>query len=85
MEIKIDLSNASETVKIWLEDLFQDALNENRETISNERLWQKGNIASKTDRYEYFPLTENIETLTEYQNILENTLEQLQKTNVLER
>ena len=81
MEIKIDLSNASETVKIWLEDLFQDALNENRETISNERLWQKG--ADKQEEVDMH--AENIETLTEYQNILENTLEQLQKTNVLER
>ncbi len=75
----------SETTKLWLTDFLEskgvdtietcpveDILKEIEEvkgTISNERLWEKGYSGD-----EFNPHTENIETLEEYLEILEEAL-----------
>lgn len=75
----------NETAKLWLEDFLEskgvnsidlcpaeDVLKEIEEvkgTISNERLWEKGYSGDEPN-----PHTNNIETLTEYLELLEETL-----------
>lgn len=60
------------TVRFWIENLYKDAIEEARGTIKNEHLWEFG-----YDGEEPNPHTENIEVLTEYLEILENKLAEL--------
>ena len=62
----------SETVKIWLEELYTKEIEEIKGTISNEHLWELG-----YDGEEPNPHTENIEVLTEYLEVLKSKLEEL--------
>lgn len=63
----------SETIVIWLERLYLDALEEAEITLANERLWEKGYAGSAPN-----PHTENIITLVEYIGVLEEKLDELQ-------
>ena len=69
----------NETVKIWLEELgnptkeeIKAEIEEIKGTISNERLWEKGYDGKKP----FNPHTENIMTLMEYLEVLEEMLNQ---------
>lgn len=69
----------NETVKIWLEELgnptkeeIKAEIEEVKETISNERLWEKGYDGKEP----FNPHTENIMTLMEYLEVLEEILNQ---------
>lgn len=62
----------NETIKIWLENLYADAIEEAKGTIENERIWELG-----YDGDEPNPHTENIEVLEEYIATLEEKLEEL--------
>lgn len=61
-----------ETIKIWLENLYANAIKEARGTIKNERMWEVG-----YDGEEPNPHTENIEVLGEYIDVLKEKLEEL--------
>ena len=72
----------SETVKIWLEKLGDPSaeeisleIKEVKGTISNECLWERGYNGEESMN----PHTENIATLTEYLNILEEMLKEKPK------
>lgn len=60
----------NETVKFWLENLYKDAIENAKATISNERIWEKG--YDGTDPVN--PHTENIIILEEYIKVLEEKL-----------
>ena len=62
----------TETIKIWLEELYTNEIKEARETIKNEHLWELG-----YDGEELNPHTENIEVLKEYIKVLNEKLEEL--------
>ena len=62
----------NETVKIWLEEIYKEAIEGARGTISNEHLWELG-----YDGEEPNPHTENIEMLMEYIEVLEAKLAEL--------
>lgn len=62
----------NETVKTWFEELYTKEIEEIKGTISNERLWELG-----YDGEEPNPHTENIETLKEYLEMLEEKLKEL--------
>lgn len=62
----------NETIKIWLEELYTKEIEETRATIKNERMWEIG-----YDGEESNPHTENIETLSEYIDVLKEKLEEL--------
>ena len=64
----------SEIVRIWLENLYNDALVEANGAIENEHLWELG-----YDGDEPNPHTENIENLKEYISILEEKLYELDR------
>lgn len=63
----------TETVKIWLEELYTNEINESRETIKNEHLWELGYNGEEPVN----PHTENIELLKEYIKVLNEKLEEL--------
>ena len=62
----------NETVKIWFEELYTKEIEEIKGTISNEHLWEL-----EYDGEEPNPHTENIETLKEYLEMLEEKLKEL--------
>ena len=62
----------NEIVKIWLENLYKREIEEAKGTINNEHLWELG-----YDGKEPNPHTENIETLKEYIEVLEEKLDEL--------
>lgn len=62
----------NETVKIWLEELYKNEIEEVKGAIDNERIWAVG-----YDGEEPNPHVENIEVLKEYIDILEEKLEEL--------
>lgn len=63
----------NETVKIWLESLYEKEIEEAKGTIENESMWELGYAGEEP----YNPHTENIETLREYISVLEERLVQL--------
>lgn len=63
----------NETIKIWLEKLYKNEIQEVRGTISNEHIWELGYNGQEPIN----PHTENIEVLKEYIKILEAKLEEL--------
>jgi len=62
----------SETVRIWLEELYKNEIEEIKGTIENEHIWELG-----YDGEEPNPHTENIEVLKEYIEVLEEKLAEL--------
>lgn len=62
----------SETVKIWIKELFEKEINETNGTIKNEHIWELG-----YDGEEPNPHTQNIETLTEYLEYLKEKLNEI--------
>lgn len=64
----------SETVKIWLEELYKKEIKEVEEAIKNEHLWELGYDGDEPIN----PHTENIIVLREYIEVLENRLEELE-------
>ena len=63
----------SETVKIWLKELYKKEIEEIEGTISNERLWELGYNGDEPIN----PHTENIEMLTEYLETLKEKLAEI--------
>ncbi len=63
----------NETVRIWLEELYTKEIEEAKETIKNEHLWELGYNGNEPIN----PHTENIEVLKEYIEVLESKLEEL--------
>ena len=61
-----------EMVKFWLEQLYEDEIDNVKGSISNEHLWELG-----YDGEEPNPHSENIVRLMEYLEILEKKLEEL--------
>lgn len=61
-----------EMVKCWLEQLYENEIDNIKGTISNEHLWELG-----YDGEEPNPHTENIERLKEYLEVLEEKLEEI--------
>ena len=68
------LNNMSEIVRIWLENLYNDALVEAYGAMANEHLWELG-----YDGDEPNPHTENVENLKEYIVILEERMNELNR------
>ena len=62
----------NETVKNWLKGLYLREIEETKETIKNEHLWELG-----YDGDELNPHTENIEMMSEYIDVLKEKLEEL--------
>ena len=63
----------NETVKIWLEELYKNVIEEAKVTISNEHLWELGYDGNEPVN----PHTENIIALIEYIKVLEAKLAEL--------
>ena len=73
-KLVIDLTNADGLMIVWLENLFNEELDDTKGTIENEKLWKKG-----SDTEEQIELHEaNIQNLLEYQTLLEDAIKQLQ-------
>ena len=62
----------SETVKIWIKELFEKEINETNGAIKNEHLWELGYNGEEPN-----PHTQNIETLTEYLEYLKEKLNEI--------
>ena len=62
----------NETVRTWLEGLYIREIEETKETIKNEHLWELG-----YDGDEPNPHTEHIEMMKEYIEVLKEKLEEL--------
>lgn len=62
----------TETVRTWLETLYNDAIDEARGTINNEHFWELGYIGEESN-----PHTESIELLREYIELLKEKLAEL--------
>lgn len=62
----------NELVRTWLKELYKNEIEEIKGTISNEHLWELG-----YDGKEPNPHTENIKVLTEYLEVLEEKLAEL--------
>lgn len=64
----------NETVRIWLEELYTKEIEEAKETIKNEHIWELGYNGEEPLN----PHTGNIEVLKEYIEVLESKLEELE-------
>ena len=62
----------NETVKIWLEGLYESEIRETKVAIENEYTWELG-----YDGKEPNPHSENIKQLKEYLEILEEKLKEI--------
>lgn len=62
----------NETVKIWLEGLYEAEIRETKVAIENEYTWELG-----YDGEEPNPHSENIKQLKEYLEILEEKLKEI--------
>ena len=62
----------SETIKIWLEGLYEAEIRETKVAIENEYIWELG-----YDGEESNPHTENIRLLKEYLEMLEEKLKEI--------
>lgn len=65
----------NETVRLWIEHLYKDAIEDTKETIRNEHLWELGYNGEEPIN----PHTENIEMLKEYIDVLTYKLNELDK------
>ena len=57
---RLNTNSLNPTVQEWLNNLYTEAIEEAEQSLSNERLWEKGYDG------EYNPHTENIETIQQY-------------------
>lgn len=73
-EIKIDVTTATETQMIWIEDLFETEIEEAKGAASNEHL-----LALGSDDEESLQHEQNAEENREYAKMLEDTLTQLRE------
>ena len=73
-EIKIDVTTATETQMIWIENLFETEIEEARCAASNEHIFALGSDDEESSQHE-----QNAEENREYAKILENALTQLRK------
>lgn len=64
-----------ETVKIWLEELYKNKIEEVKEVIEYEQLWELGYDEEEPINFH----TGNIEVLKEYLEVLEEKLVELNK------
>ena len=55
---RFDANSLNPTVQEWLNNLYTEAIEEAEQSLSNERLWEKGYDGEDTN-----PHTENIEAL----------------------
>lgn len=65
----------SEMVRLWIERLYKDAIENAKEDIRNEHLWELGYSGQEP----FNPHTENIKMLKEYIDILTYKLNELDK------
>lgn len=63
----------NEMVKIWLEELYKKEIEDTKDTIKNEHMWELGYNGNEP----FNPHTENIMVLEEYIEVLESKLEEL--------
>lgn len=61
---RLNANSLNPTVQEWLNNLYTEAIEEAEQSLSNERLWEKGYDG------EYNPHTENIETIQQYISVL---------------
>lgn len=66
-------------VQEWLNNLYTEAIEEAEQSLSNERLWEKGYDGEDTN-----PHTENIETLNQYISVLTQLRADIQPKSVQE-
>ena len=62
----------NEMIRIWFKNLYQDAINESKETIKNEKIWESCYNGEDPN-----PHAEHIEMLREYIKALEEKLKEL--------
>ena len=72
MEITIN-TNGNEVVEIWMANLFNRELEDTKDTINNEEMWDLGSDTMDAQ----LGHEDNIENLKEYTSILEDVLRQL--------
>lgn len=63
-----------ETVQFWLNVIYEDAINDAKETIKNEHMWELGYSGEDPN-----PHTENIALLNEYVIELEKRLDEVNR------
>ena len=64
----------NETVKIWMRRMYVNEMEQVNGAISNERLWAKGADSAE----QAFMHEQNIETLIEYKELLEEALKKIE-------
>lgn len=62
---RLSTNSLNPMVQEWLNNLYTEAIEEAEQSLSNERLWEKG-----YDGEDANPHTENIETLNQYISVL---------------
>lgn len=77
---RLDTNSLNPTVQEWLNNLYTEAIEEAEQSLSNERLWEKGYDGEDTN-----PHTENIETLEQYISVLTQLRNVLQPKAVQEQ
>lgn len=77
---RLNTNSLNPTVQEWLNNLYTEAIEEAEQSLSNERLWEKG-----YDGEEDNPHTENIETLKEYISVLTQLRADIQPKPVQEQ
>lgn len=70
----------NETIQEWLTNLYTEAIEEAEQSLSNERLWEKGYDGEDTN-----PHTENIKTLNQYISVLTQLRTDIQPEAVQEQ
>ena len=61
---RLNTNSLNPTVQEWLNNLYTEAIEEAEQSLSNERLWEKGYDG------EYNPHTENIKAIEQYISVL---------------
>ena len=64
----------TENMKIWLEQLYDNEIEDTKATIANEHLWELGHNGEEPN-----PHTENIEQLHEYLEVLEELKQKVEE------
>lgn len=62
---RLSTNSLDPMVQEWLNNLYTEAIEEAEQSLSNERIWEKGYDGEDTN-----PHTENIETLNQYISVL---------------
>ncbi len=77
---RLNANSLNPTVQEWLNNLYTEAIEEAEQSLSNERLWEKG-----YDGEEDNPHTENIETIQQYISVLTQLRTDIQPKPVQEQ